>query len=193
MNIPRRVKLLAVIACFGVPLVIAFVGYYGFGGALHPDSLTNRAPLIQPPKILEPFEETDLAGNPVSLKDLRGRWTLIHILDEDCIDACQQALYHTRQVRFALGRRRTRVARLIVAERTELLAPLQEAHPYARLVPLEGALGAQLAPLLDDAGASGQALLIDPLGNAMLRIPVDMPPDELLKDLKRLLRLSRIG
>lgn len=193
MNIPRQVKLLAVVACFGVPLLIAFVGYYGFGGVLHPDRLTNRAPLIQPPKPLEPFEETDLAGNPVRLEDMRGRWTLIHILDENCDETCQQALYHTRQVRFALGRRRTRVARLIVTGQSELLGGLQEAHPYARLVPLEGDLGGQLAPLLDDSGASGQALLIDPLGNAMLRIPADMPPGDLLKDLKKLLRLSRIG
>ena len=194
MNIPHKIKLLAVIACFGVPLLIAFIGYYGFGGALHPSRLTNRAPLIQPPKPLKPFSATDLAGAPVTLDDLRGRWTLIHLLAADCDEACRQALYHTRQARLALGRRRSRVARLITAKQPTVLGRLQADHPHARFVPQQGgSLAAQLVPLFDESGASGQAILVDPLGNAMLRIPADMPPAELLKDLKRLLRLSRIG
>ena len=37
------------------------------------------------------------------------------------------------------------------------------------------------------------ALLVDPLGNVMMAIPLQLDPGKLLKDLKKLLKLSRIG
>jgi len=35
--------------------------------------------------------------------------------------------------------------------------------------------------------------LVDPLGNLMMRFPPDLEPKSLLKDLKHLLKVSRIG
>jgi hypothetical protein len=37
------------------------------------------------------------------------------------------------------------------------------------------------------------ALLVDPLGNVMMSVPLDQDPRLLVKDLKKLLKLSRIG
>ena len=35
--------------------------------------------------------------------------------------------------------------------------------------------------------------LIDPFGNIMLRFPPDLKPNSMLKDIKHLLKVSRIG
>jgi len=40
---------------------------------------------------------------------------------------------------------------------------------------------------------SGWIYLVDPLGNLLMRYPTTVKPGGMLKDLKRLLRLSKIG
>ena len=51
-------------------------------------------------------------------------------------------------------------------------------------------MAAQLAEL---ESGTYDAVLIDPLGNLMMVVPLDLDPRLLLKDLKKLLKLSRIG
>jgi len=50
-------------------------------------------------------------------------------------------------------------------------------------------------PTYDGAApdAAGRSYLVDPLGNLMMSYPADAAPKGMLKDLKRLLRLSHIG
>ena len=57
-----------------------------------------------------------------------------------------------------------------------------------------GGLGDQLAPVVADNGAGpDDALLVDPLGNVMMLIPASLDPSDLLKDLKKLMKLSKVG
>jgi hypothetical protein len=51
-----------------------------------------------------------------------------------------------------------------------------------------------LAALPEDLPRDGsEILLVDPLGNLMMRFPLDIEPKGMLEDIKKLLRLSRIG
>lgn len=186
-----RLKLALVFGVFLGPLLAAFVWYYG--GAAAPRAATNHAPLIAPPVQLRAFANPAAGDARFDLDALGRKWHIVHILPESCAADCRRALYHTRQARLALGRDAARVRRLFVGRSRAQLAALAAAHPDAAgLLAADNGIEKQLAPIHRDFGRAA-ALLIDPLGNAMLAIPADLDPRLLLKDLKKLLRLSRIG
>jgi len=191
-----RLKLTVIFAVFLGPLLAAFGWYYGLGGAAATRATTNHAPLISPPLALAAFSNPAADGGaPFNLDSLKRRWTVVHLLPASCATRCLQALYNTRQARLALGRDAPRVRRIVLGTGRAQLAPLAADHPDStRLLYAEGGLEEQLAPIRRrrDLGAA-DALLIDPLGNVMMAIPAALDPRLLLKDLKKLMKLSRIG
>ena len=95
-----------------------------------------------------------------------------------------------RQVRLALGRNATRLARVLVAD---------DGRPpdSAALAPLEDLIVAVPASgLAMPAGAGNdraRIYLVDPHGNVMMRWPAQPDMRRMLKDLERLLKASQIG
>lgn len=199
-----RLKLAVIFAVFLGPLLAAFGWYYGLGGAAATRATTNHAPLISPPVALRAFSNPaagdaggtpfDL-GAPFDLNALKRRWHVVHLLPDPCAASCRRALYNTRQARLALGRDAPRVRRILLGASRAQLAPLAADHPDStRLLEAADGLENQLAPIRrrHNLGAA-DALLIDPLGNVMMAIPAALDPRDLLKDLKKLMKLSRIG
>lgn len=84
---------------------------------------------------------------------------------------------------------------MILGSDMRLLESATENHPHIRKVlRITEGMETQLAPIIDQYGlGQNDALLIDPLGNVMMSISEDLNPSDLLKDLKKLLRLSKIG
>ena len=190
-----RLKLVAVFVMFFGPLIFAVVWYYGLGAVLAPRSGTNHAPLVAPPVVLEAFTNPRPDGSLVGLDDLKGHWTVVHRLEGACGEACGTSLYNTRQTRLALGRDTGRVRRVLLGGDAALMGEAAREHPDMDLVLRgDGGLDDQLAPVAEDHGAGpDDALLVDPLGNVMMLIPAAMDPSDLLKDLKKLMKLSRVG
>lgn len=189
-----RWQFLLILALFVVPLLSA-VAWYALAPGVAPAPAVHGT-LIHPAQPLEAFEiDPPAEGDEAfTLDDLRGRWTLLHVIDGDCDAACGERLYYTRQIRTALGRDRQRVQRVALAAsgaRTTGLAPLLSQHPQLRVVDAAGnnALRRQLPADLDAA----TVLLIDPLGNLMLRFGPQVRPDGVLEDLEKLLKLSQVG
>ena len=184
--------LVTLFAIFFVPLAVA-TGWYALAPGYTPPPSPNGE-LIDPPQPLEPFTARTAAGEPIELETLRGRWHLVHVIRGDCDDTCRRRLYHTRQVRDALGEDRSRLVRLAVvdggAEAPGIASEL-ERHPRLRILPAADApdLLRQL-PGVDDAST---VFLVDPLGNLMMRFPAALEPGAMLDDLEKLLKLSRIG
>ncbi len=176
------------------PLFGAFLWYYGLNAKLIPDQI-NNSPLVDPPITLEEFANPKHGDVPFTLADLKRKWTIVHIVGEACNEGCETFLYNTRQVRLATGRDAHRIARLIMIEDFESVDWFQLEHPDAILVmDTEKGIEDQLQAVFKTLEpGSKHALLIDPLGNVMMAIPSDLPPKLLLKDLKKLLKLSRIG
>ena len=190
-----RLKLALIFAAFLGPLLAAFAWYYG-GDAPATRATTNHAPLLAPPLALRGFANPAADGAlAFDLDALKRRWTVVHLLPESCAAECRAALYNTRQARLALGRDAPRVRRVFIAAGRAQLASLAAAHPDAtRLLRAAGGLENQLIRLRRCRNLNpADALLIDPLGNVMLVIPATLDPRLLLKDLKRLLKLSRVG
>ncbi|MFK7890850.1 MAG: SCO family protein [Granulosicoccus sp.] len=193
-----RLKLLIIFALFAVPLLAAtvYLQIVRMSGGTVGD--TSRGQLIQPAVPLTEFTLMQ-GGESVTLDTFRGSWTMLYLPAGECLDACRLNLYHMRQVRLALNHRMDRVQRAVVLETAaQLDSNLREEHNgliiatgnNEEIAGFRSQITAAQAAMdpLDDA-----IYLIDPLGNLMLRFAPDLPPESMLKDLKHLLKVSRIG
>ena len=190
-----RLKLLLVVLLFLGPLFAAFIWYYGFDASLAPEGQSNHAPLITPVVQIQGFDNQSLDGKSVDFSVLKKKWTIVHIVGSGCDDLCKQSLYITRQTRVAVGKDLHRIQRLIMVNDFELAKQVDLNHADATVFePGQSGIEKQLEPIIEAAAAGvNDAILIDPLGNAMMIIPLDLDPRLLLKDLKKLLKLSHIG
>jgi hypothetical protein len=121
----------------------------------------------------------------------RGKWVLEQFDSADCDAACERKLYFMRQLRRATGRDMGRVERLWIVIGGATPAPaLLTAIEGTALAPADERM---LALFPADSPLSAHIYLVDPLGNLMLRFPRDPDPTRMLKDLKRLLKVSGFG
>lgn len=190
-----RLWLVGLAALFFVPLALSFLLYYGT--SWRPAGGTQQGELILPPRPLPEVSLVGADGQPTDPAWLKGNWRLVYVGPADCPAPCRAALVHTRQVRLALDKDMTRVARVFLHDGT-LAAPAELAteHPDLLAASLAGAAGARLLAEFPGGTAAlqnGRLYVVDPLGNLMMSYPDDTPPKGLLKDLERLLKLSHIG
>lgn len=190
-----RLKLIIIFTLFLGPLILALVWYYGLGAAFLQRNAVNNAPLVQPVVTLTSFDNRDTSNTEIDLDSLTGRWSVVHRIDDDCSEACQLSLYNTRQTRLALGKDANRVQRFAIGDDPGVLNGVGQDHADLQLLlNSPGGLGQQLDPItVEQTLGPDDALLIDPHGNVMMVVPVELDPSLLLKDLKKLLRLSKIG
>lgn len=182
-----RLQLLLVAAVFLGPLLVAAWMYYG-GGAVQPQGRTNHGALLQPIANL-----ADELPDAAIHTHYRQSWVLLYSQDTSCDDNCKDALYTLRQSRLMLGKEMDRLTRVFLHGNTPPdTVFLTEEH--AGLVTIEDS---SLTSLLRnkkpaDLPANGY-YLIDPLGNLVMYFRPDLDPSEMVDDIKRLLKLSRIG
>ncbi|HXX86184.1 MAG TPA: hypothetical protein VEN29_19665 [Casimicrobiaceae bacterium] len=181
-----RRKLLLLAAFAISPVVASYAAYYWFA----PAKRVNYGELLETRPVPE-IAGTLADGSRFSLTDLRGRWLLLVVTSGECDEACLRALSATRQARTIQGREQDRVLRVWL--RTANGSP-----PAREVLALHPGLVAahadrdELARLPIDAGDSG-ILLIDPLGNLVLRYGADADIRRLANDLGRLLSASQVG
>jgi cytochrome oxidase Cu insertion factor (SCO1/SenC/PrrC family) len=186
LNSARR-TLAALAAVTVLPVAVAIVSFYYFP----PEARMNYGTLIPPrplPRALLPRQD----GGHLTLDELRGRWVMLTADASACDDRCRRKLYVMRQVRAAQG-----VEGMGRIERVWLLTG--EGRPAPALladfpgIRVAGAAMDLIAALPGDPDPADHIFLIDPLGNLMLRFPADPDPGRMIEDLKRLLKVSRIG
>lgn len=191
-TVQGRIKMLLVLLVCAAPVIASYLAFY----VLRPQGRSNYATLIQPSRSLPALALRNLDGQPVVAASLRGQWLLLALGPARCTDACERRLYVQRQLREMLGREKDRLDKLwLVTDAGEvpalLRASLQVGGPAD--VTILRADRAALAQWLEPQ--SGQALedhlyLVDPMGEWMMRVPVEPDPTRLKRDLERLLRAS---
>ena len=121
---------------------------------------------------------------------------MLYIADMNCDSSCQETIYYMRQINAALGKNASRFKHMIIhlntmspefKQLTENEYP-SALHSYASSNQLSGAFST-----LDGELASNNIYIMDPLGNIMMRFNQGTSPKMILKDLNRLLKISRIG
>ncbi|HEX7025816.1 MAG TPA: SCO family protein, partial [Gammaproteobacteria bacterium] len=134
-------------------------------------------------------------GGTYTLEDLRGKWTLVFVPPDDCDETCKRNIYHMRQVWAGLGREAHRVQRLLILRapaQWDVLRGFLENYPNMPVAfDADGALINQIAH--SEASLGVKIYLVDPLGNLMMAFPQTLDPRDMLKDLKKLLKISTIG
>jgi hypothetical protein len=186
-----RLQMLLVLAVCAAPVLASYFTYY----VVRPGARSNYGELIDPQRPLPDLPLTTLDGQAVKASSLKGQWLLVAVSGGACDAACEKQLYLQRQLRETLGKEHDRVDKVWfvtdgVTPRPEVLAAVNPrgAETTVLKVPAD-ALAAWLAP------AAGQPIgnhfyIVDPMGNWMMREPVDPDPKKVKRDLEKLLRAS---
>ena len=180
-----RVQFLVIAAVFFGPLLFAVWLYYQ-GGALQPEARVNHGMLLEP--------IVNLADEVPASSILEERlWLLVYVDNASCDEGCEQALYTLRQSRLMLGREMDRLQRVFL-HGDEPPDNLLLADEHEGLITLQDdALRSVLDNKKPEVLAAGGYYLIDPHGNLVMYFSPDVVPRDMVDDIKRLLKLSRIG
>ncbi len=195
-----RKKLVWIFALFFLPLLLATLWFQVVRtGSFNLGSRSNGE-LIAPAVPLTEFTLQEQGKEAAfGLDDVRGKWTILYVPGSGCSEDCQKTLHDIRQARLALNHRMERVQRvLLVEQETTFSTEVQESQTGLRIV---GGEEQGIATFIDQVSAAQEKMtqksnliyIIDPLGNLMMRYTPDQLPRPLYKDLKHLLKVSRIG
>ncbi len=206
-----RMTLVLVFTCFFAPVALAYLalstGWYNNIGS------TNNGLLITPPASMEGLgiETQTEASETLSL------WQLMYILPTDCNQTCENRLIQLRQTLTALGPNKHRVKALLVLQEepassrvSQWLETNERIHTTQTITPVfrDGLAEIQQTLVKSDLNStnnlgpnSNHLYLVDPQGNVILVYPASASTQAewlasgkaILKDLKRLLKVSRIG
>jgi cytochrome oxidase Cu insertion factor (SCO1/SenC/PrrC family) len=191
-----RLAFIGLLLLFLVPIVAAIV-MHSIGGGVGTSSTVNRGELVKP---VVPVGEHVLLteqGEALPADYFVGKWTMVYMDSGQCNEACQANLYTIRQSRLALGGEKERVQRLMVLTDGKVSAGLKELlkeHAGMDVVSAQSLTTFRQVFSKDGTGdTTGHIYIVDPLGNLMMRYPLNMEPKGLIKDMERLLKYSRIG
>ena len=192
-----RLTILLLFAVFLAPGVGSWI-LYKYTDLGRDGGAASLGDLIQPPRTLE---NVDL-HNPYKPEDeveLHRKWSLLYLTDENCNHKCVENVYRMRQIRQAIGEHFDRVQRVLLVKQISDQPKLTD-----RLKDYQGQLilsSEKVSPAfinafkvegIDDPFSGGRLYIIDPLGNLMMSYAADQNPIDIIKDLKRIFRVSRI-
>lgn len=173
-----RIILVGLVVMFALPAIIAKTflsqNWYQSG-------VTNKGTLIEPAVsfsglgIVNPFQQS--------------QWQLGYVIPKQCDDFCQRQLFLLGQSHIALGKYQGRVAPVVFttpdSDRSQLVEGWNVVEVNDQFI--------QVAQEFD-------YIIVDPIGQLVMRYPKVLSQDELvsqskdvLADLRKLLKLSRVG
>ena len=186
-----RLKMLLVLAICAAPVIASYLTYF----VIRPGGRTNYSELIEPLRpVPADLPLVDLQGKVVKSESLKNQWLLVVVSGAACDATCERLLWVQRQLRETLGQEKDRVDKvwLIDDDGVPAAKTLDGVTVNTQATVLRAsakALAGWLQP------AAGQALeshlyIVDPMGNWMMRAPVDPDPARLKRDVEKLLRAS---
>lgn len=186
-----RLTLLALFAVFFLPIVVALALNLELPHWL-PFGQSNHGQLVTPAERIETATLTATDGSPVVDTLLEGRWTLLYVAQSACLEACDRAVYRMRQSRYAMGKDMDRVQRLVIASAAaakDAADKLLAFDPTLTVVAAAPVWFESLRP----GSREAEIFIVDPQGYLVMWYRPDDDPSGLIKDLKRLLKVSKIG
>lgn len=192
----NRLRLLAILALFLLPLLAALLMYNGRLPRLSSETI-NQGNLIQPPVALD-WTAAEAGTGVETDRDLLGSWVILMAVPTTCEVACLQKVTGLRQVHKATGREQHRLALVLLTEALPdqpLMQQLLNIYgQFKVLADPSGNMHHSLQSALVQSGLSLNSLntyLVDPLGNIMMAYNTSDSEARMNKDLKRLLAWSK--
>lgn len=182
---------LVFLACLA-PVVAAVVMY------LNPQWLsgksTNYGAILEPQRPVPPASElalTDLQGNPVDMREMRGQWLLVTADGATCPEECARKLFIMRQSHASTGKNVVRIDRVwLITDDAEVPPEVQEAYRGMHML---RARPEQVRAFMGSDTPEKHIWIIDPLNNLMMRFPENADPSKLRRDVGKLLFASQVG
>lgn len=181
------------------PMIAAWSLYFSDNRWLLGETI-NHGQLVQPPLNFNQIKLTALDGANMDMSSFHNEWLMMYITPTPCDTVCQNNLYKMRQTWIALGKDQDRVQRLLVliseVHSLNIDKKMLDQYPemfYAKSSVADIKQFFASAVLAGVTPLQGMLCLVDPNGNLMMVYKSDANPEDLLKDLTRLLNTSQIG
>ncbi len=180
----NRKTMLVLALVFILPIVLAKI-------ALNADwfnkAATNKGELLEPPIELSKW-----------LKQDEPLWRVVYVMPDKCDVSCDNALIALNQVWQAVGRERERVQPTLLLLENSDTSKLEEVSQASQFGMIQ-ANSSEILPKFQNQ-AIDAIFIADTLGNVILHYPLQIEQQQavlesrdILADLKKLLKLSRIG
>ena len=190
-----RAYIIALFVVFFAPLLFAM---WMFNSSNHSFVIKtqNHGDLIQPPRPLGEFVLTSNKRNAWTHDQVKGKWTLLYLGNETCDLYCEASLFKMRQVRLSLGHDSRRIHRiyLVMTKHDDNVKEKLVFDKYANMQFAfinRSQFYSQLPQFKDQN--ENKIYLIDPMGNLMMSYSKNATSKGMKSDLKRLLKVSKIG
>ena len=183
-------------------LVPPLLSYLLFFSGFRPEGSVNHGELVTPARPVEHDAGMHTAdGEGFRFAGPPRRWTLFYLGGRRCDAACGDGLYKIQQVRLSQGREMGRVQSVTVLPADipqDEIRKVQTEFPGVVVVLAKEETYARLADQFQESEAAalqgiGRVYIIDPIGNIMMSYPPEADPTGMKKDLKRLLKVSKLG
>ena len=186
-----RSAVIALFVLFFLPVVSAWVLNI-YWRDLPLVGTTNYGNLVTPARQLDPSGLVEASGRRLAPDDFTGKWSLLYWARGQCLEVCRRGLYGLHQARLAMGKDMDRIQRLMLVPQSLAGEPsIQQRLGEDLGLRLLVASEVWLASISDFTATP--LLIIDPQGYLMMTYPIDADPSGILKDLKRLLKISKVG
>ena len=187
----NRLKLIFIAGLFALPVMSAWLVFEN-PQWLEGGETKNYGELISP-AIATKLSNYVSNGSEVNMDDLKGRWVLVHLdVDGQCAKSCEKSVHIVHQLNVLLNKDAKRLKRVYLDQSNGPIAPFLSEAPELHVFKWNHenftALSQQVKQTED-----GDMLLMDPLGNIMMRYRQDADPYGIQKDLKLLFKASQIG
>ena len=186
-----RLKLIGIVLLFVTPVIYAWYLVFFTNFKMHSKGVEHGL-LISPIIQVGDFELVE----PISHKiyQLMGKWTLVSFVENKCDKACEFQLYSLRQIWLALGKDGNKIQRLVIVKDNNLITSEQIKLSQGQFLlkddrDLKERLNSRFKSY--PAFESEAIYLIDPNGNLMMQYKKGTNPSGIIKDLERLIRISK--
>ncbi|MFW8591193.1 hypothetical protein ACOI22_10355 [Glaciecola sp. 2405UD65-10] len=183
-NESNKNNLMLMIAVFVLPVLLA---YFALKFEWFNEASTNKGELLQP--VIE-------AGG--LLNTSQQKWHLLYVIPASCAQSCQNAIYSIKQIYQATGKESDRVSTLFIQTEGSSNDVLSEvlALPGVELIQKSEE---NVNKVFNNTNINA-IFITDTMHNVVLRYPTTANAEEaimdsrnILADLRKLLKLSRIG
>ena len=178
-------------ASFFIPAILAVLFFY-FGDR---PSIKSNGELIIPIVDIHTLGITGKDGLELTEEELTPHWRMLYFVGSTCDLSCQTSLYNMRQMNIGIGKYQDRVNHGIV----HLAAPdeafvklIEKEHQAAGRVYTTQEQIKAIAKLEPNPLQLQSIYLVDPLGNIMMHFQKDLEPKLIMKDMTKLLKVSRL-